>query len=248
MNDIEKNALEALDRFIGTFNSRNAKDWSESLNYPHVRPNYESNVDFRQTVDMGWDHSEWDHKRIIHLSEKKVHAAGQYTRYTSEGKVIWSNEVMYIITKVWNRWGIQARFGIDQVAAPKPETNEVESVALDLIKKLINAVNVQSTEKIASLLNYTYIAVDTGSVESFQNEDKFREKGDGLFFHLPENWNNSELSSFKLVQHSKVSLNVAADIDHFDEEGSKCSRSQAVYLITHKAGKWGIQASSMIET
>ena len=36
-NELEKMALEAMDRFMETFNSRSPEDWSLSLQYPHVR-------------------------------------------------------------------------------------------------------------------------------------------------------------------------------------------------------------------
>jgi len=259
VEDLEKRGIEALDRFINTFNSRNAMEWSASLNYPHVRPTilrdprifkdaeeHASIIDWRQALNMGWDHSTWDYKSIIHTSENKIHAAGQYTRYTKEGDVIWANEVMYIITNTGGQWGIQARFGIDQVAGEKPGISEIEPIAREIIDKLITAENSKDQKKIADLLNYTYIGVDPGYVESCKNAEEFLEGKKCAPLKPPENCGRSELTSLQLIQRSKVSLNIAAEIDHLDKFGSAVAQSKAVYLLTYKENKWGIQASSII--
>ena len=114
------------------------------------------------------------------------------------------------------------------------------------MERLVAAVNERDHQKIAGLLNYTYIRVDPGKVESLKNAEAFSGYASRLPFQLPEDWDHSECATVALVQHSKVSLNVAAEIDHVDAGGNSVSRSQAVYLITRKDGKWGIQAGSVI--
>jgi hypothetical protein len=258
-DDLEKRGIEALDRFINTFNSRNAREWSASLNYPHVRPTilrdphifenleeHASIINWQQALNMGWDHSTWDNKNIIHTSENKIHASGQYTRYTKEGDTIWANEVMYIITRIGDQWGIQARFGIDQVAEKKPDIDAVESIARDTVQKLITATNGKDREKIADLMNYTFIEVDPGDIRSCKSIEDFLEDASCVLLQTSENCTRSELISLQMIQYSKVSLNIAVEIDHLDLDDTKISKSKAVYLLTLKEGKWGIQAGSVI--
>ena len=257
---MEQNALEALDRFITTFNSRNAEQWSESLSYPHVRPTmvraprifadageYAGSFDYNRALKMGWDHSVWDYKNIIHVSPDKVHASGQYTRYTADGEVIWANEVMYVVTRVRDRWGIQARFGIDQMTETKPAIEEVEPIVSELMEAFIAAINSRSREQVAALLNFTYVDVDAGRVDAWPDiEACLREQTRFPVRFAPEG-GHVGLVSCDLVQRSIVTLNVAADMDCFNEKGDKVSRARAVYWITRKDGKWGIQAGSAME-
>ncbi|MSR10213.1 MAG: hypothetical protein EXR84_00205 [Gammaproteobacteria bacterium] len=63
-------ALQAHDRFMETWNTRDSLVWASSLNYPHVRPSstprfdlfdsaedYAANTDFKQTLATGWRYS-----------------------------------------------------------------------------------------------------------------------------------------------------------------------------------------------
>lgn len=88
--------------------------------------------------------------------------------------------------------------------------------------------------------------VNPGQVKSWKNTENFYGDKALHFFHLPQDWTHSELASFNLIQHSKVSLNVSAETNHFSSR-TKPSQSQVVYLITFKGDKWGIQAGSVIE-
>lgn len=142
-DNVDQSALEAvgsaaLDRFIETFNSRDAAAWAASLSYPHVRvsprratavlspteQDYADAVNYGAADAMGWDHSEWDTKEILAVSPSKIHASAQWCRYDAAGERILPNNVSYVITKVVGRWGIQARFGVDSpppdAPAPRP--------------------------------------------------------------------------------------------------------------------------------
>jgi hypothetical protein len=125
----------ALDRFIETFNSRQAASWAASLSYPHVRVSprqaaaavtpderaYAGAVTYDAADAMGWHHSAWDSKRILAVSPSKIHASAQWCRYDAAGQRILENNVSYVITEVEGRWGIQARFGVDSAPPEDPD-------------------------------------------------------------------------------------------------------------------------------
>jgi len=57
----------------------------------------------------GWDHSVWDHRKVIHTGPAKVHLDVQFTRYRSDGSVIGVFPAVYVIVEQDGRWLIQCR-------------------------------------------------------------------------------------------------------------------------------------------
>lgn len=117
-------ALATADEFLTTFNALDAPGHAATLAYPHVRlasgtvriwPTIEEATE-QMRVNMGlirdrlgWDHSEWDHKRLIHEGEGKVHLDVQFTRYRSDGSVIGVYPAVYVVVATDAGWKIQAR-------------------------------------------------------------------------------------------------------------------------------------------
>ncbi len=127
-------ALVALDRYLETWNSRDAAVWATSLHFPHVRPGpgafemtrspeeYVKGVNFAETLKTGWHHSEWVTREVLQVGAEKIHASGTWQRYTEDGRPLAGSDITYIITRIDGRWGVQARFaagvnGIDSAAA-----------------------------------------------------------------------------------------------------------------------------------
>ena len=96
-------AMATADEFLATFNAGDAEGHAATLGYPHVRL-ASGRVRIWQDVDeataemvtsivairerLGWDHSRWDHKRLIHAGDGEVHLDVQFTRYSADGSVI----------------------------------------------------------------------------------------------------------------------------------------------------------------
>ena len=138
-------ALQALDRYLETWNSRDAGRWATSLNFPHVRPGpgafelfrtpaqYVASVDFAQTLATGWHHSEWTTRRVLQVGVDKVHVAGSWLRYTEDGRSMVGTHVTYIVTDQAGRWGVLSRFaagptGLDAAGAAANGTAARETV------------------------------------------------------------------------------------------------------------------------
>jgi hypothetical protein len=117
-------ALATTDAFLATFNAGDARGHAETLAYPHIRL-ASGQVRIWQTVDegtsamegaivalrerAGWDHSEWDHRRVIHTGPGKVHLDVQFTRYRGDGSVIGVYPAVYVLVEQEGRWLIQCR-------------------------------------------------------------------------------------------------------------------------------------------
>jgi hypothetical protein len=58
-------ARQTLDRYLETWNSRDAERWATSLHFPPAQ--YVASVNFAQTLATGWHHSEWPTRRVLQI-------------------------------------------------------------------------------------------------------------------------------------------------------------------------------------
>jgi hypothetical protein len=117
-------AMAVTDAFLASFNACDAPAHAATLAYPHVRlasgrvriwpdvgeavPAMEQGITaLRERA--GWDHSEWDHRRVIHAGPDKVHLDVQFTRYREDGSVIGVYPAVYAVVREDDRWLIAAR-------------------------------------------------------------------------------------------------------------------------------------------
>ena len=117
-------AMAVADAFLDTFNALDAPGHAATLGYPHVRL-ASGQVRIWQDVDeataamevgmaalrerAGWDHSRWNHKRVIHDLGDKVHLDVEFTRYRADGSVIGVYPAVYVIVESADGWRIQCR-------------------------------------------------------------------------------------------------------------------------------------------
>ena len=117
-------ARSVTDEFLATFIAGDAAAHAATLAYPHVRL-ASGTVRVWATFDeahaamtlampalrerAGWDHSEWDHRDIIHVGPGKVHLDVQFTRYRADGSVIGVYPAVYVVVEQEGRWVIQCR-------------------------------------------------------------------------------------------------------------------------------------------
>ena len=116
-----ENAMQVLDSFMTSFNARNMEEWSETLNYPHVRfagsevtvwntkEEYSAIDIFERLASTGWHHSAWLSWKVILVSENKVHISTIFQRYDENNNPLKQYQSLYIVTNKDGHWGVQAR-------------------------------------------------------------------------------------------------------------------------------------------
>ena len=116
-----ENAMRVLDSFMTHFNARDMEQWSETLNYPHVRfagsevtvwdtkEEYSSVDIFDRLTSTGWHHSAWLSRKVILVSEDKVHISTVFQRYDKNNNPLKQYQSLYIVTNKDGHWGVQAR-------------------------------------------------------------------------------------------------------------------------------------------
>lgn len=120
MTESESQAMRLLDEFMATFNARDLGAHAATFNYPSVRiasgrvivlegPDSHRRDMFEWLVALGWHHSVWDQRRVIHSSEDKVHFDTRFTRYREDESKLGTYDSLYVVTKQEGHWGVQAR-------------------------------------------------------------------------------------------------------------------------------------------
>ncbi|MEP5570041.1 MAG: hypothetical protein ABJN62_19530 [Halioglobus sp.] len=120
---IQEAVMKVLQDYMKPFSSAQALDieaWERSIHFPHYRlsrgkmtiqsaPGEFSLESLRQALGEDWDHSKWQKKHIVHLSESKVHVDTRFARFRKDGSVIASYDSLYVLTKEDGRWGVKMR-------------------------------------------------------------------------------------------------------------------------------------------
>jgi len=120
MSDSEAQAMWLRDEFMAASNARDLKTYSATFNYPSVRiaggrvvildgPDSHRPDMFDWLAALGWHYSRWDHHKVIHASDEKIHFDTRFSRYRQDGSKIGSYDSLYVVTKQADHWGIQAR-------------------------------------------------------------------------------------------------------------------------------------------
>jgi hypothetical protein len=113
--------FQVLNEYMSTFNAKDLKGWEATYQFPHYRLAggkmsvlekaglRDSAKVFGELQKAGWDHSQWDHRNIVHASADKVHVDTRFSRFRADGSLIGYYESLYILTKENGRWGVKFR-------------------------------------------------------------------------------------------------------------------------------------------
>jgi len=242
---LEQIGLDTIDAFLNSWNSRNAEQWADSLNYPHVRPSpfgpikiaptredYIARVDYQKVIESGWDHSEWDYQHLLHLSPRKIHVAGQWSRYSVTGEAILSAPIVYVCTMVNDHWGVQSRFGADFVDE-NTDTTEMMSRGLGLIQDFVNNHKNRNQQVCAELLNYPHYSISIGELDTTNSPAEFN-LTDGTM----------KIDSLTAIQTGQHSLNASVDLQL--SLNGETQMIQGIVHVNDRDGHLGIQAWSWL--
>jgi hypothetical protein len=117
----EAEALKAINAYMDAFNARDVAGLDRAMNFPHVRhasgkvrvmeePGSHPDRMFELFAEAhGWDHSEWDYRRVVQSTDDKVHFVVQFTRYRKDGSKIGVFPSVWVVTRQEGHWGIQMR-------------------------------------------------------------------------------------------------------------------------------------------
>lgn len=246
-------ALMALDRYLETWNSRNAVVWATSLHFPHVRPGpgafevtrtpdeYTKGVNFEQTLKTGWHHSEWVTRSVLQVGWDKVHASGTWQRYTADGQPLAGSDITYIITRQGDRWGVQARFaaGVNGLDAAARGANS--NAALKAVAAFFDAWNAHDHDRLASTLHYPHVRVADDSVEIWRTAAEYLA---GPEPGRQRTWFKTRVDESQIAQVTAAGANITVRFSRLGRDGTVFATDSGVFLAVLRDGVWKIQARS----
>ena len=179
---------DAYWEFFRADRAQDAERWADVMSYPHVRvaaptgsayyetpEAYASNASWEAREATGWVLSRGADPVRLHESTDKVHLAGGWTRYNIDDEPILSNRVTYVLTRIGDRWGIQARFGVDSFN--EDESYEATSAAaVDVVERFHSALRGGDFETCARLCGYPLTEVGIGEVQQFEDASAAKER------------------------------------------------------------------------
>jgi Domain of unknown function (DUF4440) len=246
-------ALQALDRYLETWNSREPMRWAGSLHFPHVRPGpgefavsqtadeYARGVNFDQTLSTGWHHSEWDSRRVLQIGLDKVHVSGQWTRYTAEGKTLTGSLITYIVTNQRGRWGVLSRFAAGPTRVEPARTSSNASAALAALKDYFQAWNSHDPAALAASMHFPFVRIADGQIDVAKSAAEFQHGGEP---GRQRTWFETTFDRVEVVQVSANGANVTFTYHRRGRGGPPMSSYEALALLTERDGRWKLQALS----
>ena len=250
-------ALQALDRYLETWNSRDPERWATSLNFPHVRPGpgafelfktpalYAASVNFAQTLATGWHHSEWTTRRVLQLGVDKVHVAGSWLRYTEDGRQMVGTSVTYIVTNQSGRWGVLSRFAAGPTGTEPAAATKNAASALETVRAYFQAWNSHDPRALGNALHYPHVRIGDGAVEVWHSVAELLA---GPEPGRQRTWFETRLDQAEVVQVSANGVNVAVTYSRRDRAGEVMSKYEAVILVVRRDDAWKVQAFSTMGT
>ena len=114
-----KPAYEETDRYMSTFNTKDAAKWAETFDFPSIRIASGRTVIINSAADLedsfsrleatGWDHSAWADRRIVQCEATKAHMLTTFVRYRKDGSELSRFNSLYIVELRGGKWGITGR-------------------------------------------------------------------------------------------------------------------------------------------
>ena len=120
-SDPEHAARAALDAFLVDWNRSDLAAIQEHLSFPHIthgpgrlliaQEEGEFEQNFAALRAQGWQRSSFDNFEVLQVSENKVNFLVDFTRYRSNGEILSTGQVFYVVSKQEDGWGMQYRSG-----------------------------------------------------------------------------------------------------------------------------------------
>ena len=249
--------------FFENFNRKDADGWAGAMSYPHVRvsavrppklgdgpgPRTASGVyptisDYAAMAERagwerfevtGWVRTQGITPRVVHASPDKVHLAGGWTRHRADDSEIVTNRVLYVLSRMEEGWGIQARFGIDGYSKGADRSAQ-QAAALGALERLMTTLEPGDVDNWLTCFHYPLTLVGApGEVNVIDDAEAMRAAyGDWAGEALPIRYRADVIAAGE--NGVTLSQSITRGEDTFHQS----------FLVAQQAGEWKILAVSAI--
>jgi hypothetical protein len=253
----EMEARAALDRFLEAWNLADNNIIRKTVNYPYIthapfgmviaNEPEQFNTDFDGLKKQGWARSTFDKITPGQSSDQKVNFEVEYSRLNAAGEMISRGYMFYVVTNNEGHWGMQYR--APGQLSPEPDGAvliDARQAAIALVDEFFVAFNAADN---AALLKVSHVpqimlsagqfilAEDIASPIVTMNFERMRER---------ENWHNSELGYFEVVNVSENQVIVELSFERFNPNAEHYLTGPAVWVLNRREGSWGVEFRSLM--
>ena len=208
------NPEEIYWQFFRADRAKDANAWAAVMNYPHVRvaatgrtelfqnsKQYATQATWTEREATGWVRTEGvEPSRIFETDDLVVLDAG-WTRMNAKNEPILQNRVVYVLSRIEDSWGVQARFAC---GAMPQWRNSVDQIPVELVSGFLSASYLTKLDDVVRVVQFPCIQVAAGKVEQFANEAELTQ----FLTRYPAR--EDRIVEVSVIQNGPVGANVAA--------------------------------------
>lgn len=253
----EQAARAALDAFLVDWNLSDLAALQEHLSFPHVThgPGFfviaqeegQFAQDFAALRATGWQRSSFDHFEVLQVSDSKVNFLVDFTRYRSNGEIMSTSQVFYVVTKQEGGWGMQYRSGgagADSLSEAARDRAILE--ATSALYDFFAAFNGKDNDALFEVNHVPQLMLNGDIFIHATDRDSPPVAVDFARLIESESWDFSTVEDLEVIQAMPDKVIFQLVFERFNSDGIKYRRVPALWVLTKIDGKWGVQFRSLM--
>lgn len=250
-------AQQELEAFLEDWNREDNQALLDHLSFPHVTHRagtliiVDTPEDFVQDFELlrsqGWRRSTFDHFEVQQVSETKVNLLVDFRRYDENDEVYADMQVFYVMTLQDGRWGMQYRSG-----GPRPDQTEAsqlqraEEQATAALHEFFAAFNAADNEALFAVNHVPQAILFEQNFLYGENRDAAPVTVNFERLRDVEDWSRSEAENITPVHVTPDKAVIEFQFSRYNGNGERYRTVPAVWVITRKAEKWGVEFRSLM--
>lgn len=263
MRDVDAATAEAtlVQRWFTAWNRADPAALRELLHLPHVglqgprllireseralRERPELSTDFPSLAEReGWHRSTLDAVATCRPSRDKLHHAVMFGRYTQNGARYADGEAIYVAVRRRLRWAFQLSSGtLRPVGFATTDDEAAVAAAGAVVEEWVAAHDRSDAGAVARLAHLPHVEIRGPSL-------RLRRDRPELARHVADvkagGWAHGGIVRATVRQRSPRKVAFEAEIRGWREDGTPLPGESALYIVTERDGRWGMQASSVL--
>ncbi len=122
------------------------------------------------------------------------------------------------------------------------DLSAVDAAALQALDDFMAAFNARDVEAWRKTLQYPHVRLASGRVKIANTPEEYNPGMDFEVFAKATGWHHSVWDQRRVIHSSMDKVHFDVQFTRFKENGEVLATYLAIYVVTLKDGKWGIQA------
>lgn len=209
-----------------------------------VREQPELRTDFPALIGReGWHHTTLDAVTTWQPHPDKVHHAVSFGRFAVNGSRYADGEAVYVAVRMDGRWGIQLSSGtLRPIGVAAADDEPAVAAAAAVVEAWISAHERRDWRALADLAHWPRVEIRGARLRILHEQHQ-------LLAHAAEvrrGWTRCAVTRVAALQRSAQKVAFEADFNGRTRAGAALPPDAALYIVTEREGRWGLQASSVL--